>query len=635
MTSPAPPTTLRFLDLELDLAAYELRREGRRVRLERQPMDLLILLATRRNVLVTREEIVERLWGKDVFVDVETGIHTAVRKIRQALRDDPESPRCVETVTGKGYRFIAPVDAAAEAAPPIPTADETGLPPSPSARPPRRRWAAALAAVAVLAGLWAYARGREDAEPSRATVAVLPFENLTGDPGQDYLADGLAEEMIAALGQIDPERVRVIARTSVARYRGSRNSVAEIGGELGADYVVEGSTRAEGGRLRITSRLVRVADQTQVWSASFDREPTSVVALQQELSHVIAGRVHLRLSPERLTALGRRHTTDAEAYDLYLRGRFFWKQLTPATNRRAIEYFERAIAVDPDYALAWAGIASVLAASPINSDVPPASVIGRVREAVGRAAAAGPDLPEAHGAVGYAAFAFDWDWPAAEAALRKAIALDPDDAMAHRTLGHVLSQAGRQEEATRAMARARELEPLSAMSHAISSQVAYQGRDYAGATAFAGQAIAVDPEFWIGHVMRAQAAAELGRTGEALESLAQAARFSDNNTKTMSFRGYLLAKTGRSAEARDVLRALEDAARQRYVPPYALALVHAGLGEADAAFARLDDALAARDVHLIFLPVDPRWDGLRDDPRFAALLGRAGLSWTGRAAASR
>jgi TolB-like protein/DNA-binding winged helix-turn-helix (wHTH) protein/Flp pilus assembly protein TadD len=629
MPRPEPRPIFRFLEFELDLAAFQLRRNGRPVRLERQPMDLLILLVERRDALVTRDEIVDRLWGRDVFVDVETGVHTAIRKIRQALRDDPDAARYVETVTGRGYRFVAPVEVvgAGEAPPAEPRAGAP--PPAATAAVPERRPAGptllvlALAAAAVVVAL---ALQSPDAPPERTTIAVLPFENLTGDAGREYLADGLAEETIATLGQLDPDRVRVIGRTSVLRYKGSRKSLAEIGAELATDYLVEGSIRAEGGQLRITSRLVRVGDQTQVWSASFDRRPTSVVGLQQELSAAIARRVHLRLSPERLSALARRHTADAEAYDLYLRGRFFWNQVTPATNARALEYFERAIALDPDYALAWAGITGVVLASPINSDVPPATVAARGREAAARALAAGPELAEAHSAQAFASFVLDWDWAAAEREFRRAIALGPDDAYAHRLLGHTLSQAGRQDEATGVMARARELEPFFAMNHALSSQVAFQGRDHEAALGHARRAVAIDPEFWIGHVMLAQAAEQLGQHDLALEALGHAARFSANNTKTMSFRGHLFARVGRTDEAREVLRALDAVARQRYVPPYAIALVHAGLGECDAALDRLEEALAARDVHLIFLHVDPRWDGCRATPRFSNLVERAGLT---------
>jgi TolB-like protein/Flp pilus assembly protein TadD len=571
--------TLRFRDFELDLGAYELRRQGRPVRLERQPMDLLILLVERRRQLVTRGDIIDRLWGKDVFVDVETGVNTVVFKVWQALRDSPDAPAYVETVPGKGYRFIAPVE--------VVSGPRTAV--------------------------------------SRVTLAVLPVENLSGDPEREYLADGLAEDTIASLGQIDPEHVGVIGRTSIMAYKRTTKSLAEIGHELGADYLVEGSLRAENGRLRITSKLIRVGDQVQVWSESYDREPTPLLDLQRELSTVIAQQIRIRLSPERLNALARRHTRNADAYDLYLRGRYFGNQLTPATNKRAVEYYERATALDPEYALAWSGIADAFSASPINSDVPPRQVSHRAREAAERAVRADPDLAETQTSLGYVNFLLDWNWPTAEAAFRRAIAFDPSYSRAHVVLGHVLSQMGRQSEAETAIRRAREVEPLNAMVHAMSSQVAFQGRDYPAAVEHARQAIIVDPEFWIGHVQLGQAYEQLGRSDPAFESLMNAGRFSDGNSKAMSFRGHLLAKLGRVDEARDVLRTLEAVSRDRYVPPHAMALVHASLGERDAVFEWLDRAYEARDVHLIFLPVDPRWDACRADPRFGALLARCGF----------
>jgi tetratricopeptide (TPR) repeat protein len=266
--------------------------------------------------------------------------------------------------------------------------------------------------------------------------------------------------------------------------------------------------------------------------------------------------------------------------------------------------------------------------SPINSDVPPLDVLSRVREASAHAVRAAPDLSEAHDARGAVLFMLEWDWPQAEAAFRRAIAVDPGDALAYRMLGHVVSQRGRQGEATTLLERARSLEPLYAMNHAMSSQVAFQARDFDGAAEHARHAITLDPEFWIGHVQLGQAYAQLGRNDLALDALGNAARFSGGNSKALSVRGYLLAKIGRTAEAREVLKTLEAVSRERFVPPYAMALVHAGLGERDAVFARLDEAYRARDVHLIFLPVDAKWDPYRDDPRFQALLERGGF--TGR-----
>ena len=649
--------TVRFRDFELDVAAYELRRNGHRVRLERQPMELLILLVARRGQLVSRSEIVDTLWGKDVFVDVENGVNTAIRKLRQALRDAPDTPTFIETVPGKGYRFIAAVEAVADALPsrlPPAVAPPAGAgvqasaagadtaSPEPSVGAPeasvgdravRRRTSGRLVfgtlTVAALVGVLVWAWKRPAESGTRVTIAVLPFDNLNRDAEIDYLASGLTEDTIVSLGRIDPERVSVIGRTSIIAYRGTTKSLAEIGRELGTDYLVESSLRAESSRLRITARLIRVRDQVQIWSDSFDRSTSSILGLQQEISSAIAEQVRSRLSPDRQRNLARRHTQNAEAYDFFLRGRHLLSQRTPDAMQRAIESFERATVADPTYALAWAELAMAYGSSPLNSDVDPRRVSAQVRDAAVRAVSAHPDLAEAQHALGHVDWAFEWDWPAAEAAFRRAVELDPSYSLVHLILAHLLSQTGRHVDAEPFMRRARELDPLNPLSYALSSQVAFQARDYAAALQHANRAIALDQEFWIGHQMRGQALEELGDHDLALKALATAARLSSQNSKAISLTGYILGRSGRTAEARDLLGALEMASHQRYVPPYALALVHAGLGDADAAFEWLDRAYAARDVHLMFLTVDVKWDRYRTDPRFEDLLARCGFTAIG------
>jgi TolB-like protein len=477
-------------------------------------------------------------------------------------------------------------------------------------------------ALAIAAAMWIGSR----TVATRVTVAVLPFENLSADPDRAYLADGLAEDTIAALGQIDPDHVRVIGRTSTLPYKYTHTRLADIGRDLGVDFVVESSIRAEGARLRITAKLIRVADQVGVWSASFDREPTSMLGLQRELSAAIAEQIRLRISAARMTALARRQTADAEAYDLYLRGRNFDNQRTPATTKKAIEFYLAATARDPNYALAWAGLAQAYAGRIINSDVAPADAIEAARDAAARAVGAHPNLAEAQASLSMVKLMIDWDWAAAERAARRAVALDAGYPPGFRELGHILSQRERPDEARAALQRAREIDPLFAMNHAISSQVAFQARDYAAALAHARQSIIIDPEFWIGHFMAAQAYERLGDAEHALSAADAAARLSDSNSKALSLRGYVLATTGRTDAARDVLRTLEAAALLRYVPPYAIALVHAGLDDRDAALESLDRAVSVHDVHVIYLPVDAKWDAYRGDPRFTAVLARCGFN---------
>lgn len=576
-----PPTdpgmTFRFGDFELDVANYELRRRGRPVHVERQPMDLLILLLECRQRLVSREEIADRLWGADVFTDVETGVNTAIRKIRLALKDTTDAPTFVETVARKGYRFIAEVQV---------IADKTGK------------------------------------EAAQVIVAVLPFENLGAGVEREYLADGLTEETILSLGRVGRNNFHVIGRQSMMAYKQTTKNLSTIGRELGATYVVENTLRGENERLRIISKLIRTRDQVQIWAGSYDSEPISILAFQRELSETIAEEIRLRVSPECLTAMAYRQTKNAEAYDLYLHGRHFWNQSTPPTTKRAIEYFTRATQLDSQYALAWAGVGDAYSASPVNGDAPPLSVATPARAAIAHAVSSDPGLAEVQTSVGFLKFWLDWEWMEAEKAYRKALSLDPSYPLAHRMLGIVLSHMGRHEAARDSIRRARELDPLYAMHQALSAQIAFAARDYAAALEFATQATVVDPDFWIGHFQLAQVHVQLRNTDLALAALSHAGKLSGGNTKVIALRSYLFSQVGQSNEARQGLQTLEGISRERYVPPYAMALIHAGLEEPDEALDNLDRAYEQRDVHLVFLPIDPKWDFLRSNARFAAMLNR-------------
>jgi TolB-like protein/Flp pilus assembly protein TadD len=457
-------------------------------------------------------------------------------------------------------------------------------------------------------------------------LAVLPFENFSKDPDQEYFSDGLTEETISYLGRMNPERMGVIARTSSMAYKRTSKSVREIGAELGVDYILESSVRREDNRVRITSQLIRVEGQTHVWTSTYDRDVTSVLAIQRELSTDIAQHVGLQLLPERLSALAHRQTKKVEAYDFYLRGRYFWNQLSAVTTKRAMEYYGRATERDPEYALAWSGMADAYSASPINADLSPLQVWPRARDAIAHATAFGPSLAEVQTSLGLFKFWLDWDWVAAEAAFRKSIALDPSYSLAHRFLGIVLSHMARHEEASLAIRQARDLDPFNATNHALSAQVAFAARDYSGAVQFAQQAITIDPEFWIGYIQLAQVYEQLANTDLALSALNDAGRFSGGNSKAIALRGYICAKLGKTKEAHEVLSTLEAVSRERYVPPYATALVHVGLGQHDTALDWLERAYDAHDVHWVFTPVDPKWDPFRGDVHFADLIKRCGFT---------
>ena len=536
-------------------------------------MDVLILLVSRPRELVSRQDIIDHVWGKDVFVDVETGVNTVIRKVRQALRDPSDRPVFVETVPGRGYRFIASVEG-----------------PKASAR---------------------------------VTLAVLPFENIGADPSRAYLAAGLTEETSATLAQIDPARLSVRGRAS--HYDGRVGSLGQIARDLAVDYLVASTLRAEGLRVRVTSTLIRTHDQEHVWSQSFEREELSVLGLQQELSVAIAEQIRVRLAPDRPSRAVNRQTVNQDAYDAYLRGRHFESQRTPHTNALAIEQYLRATTLDPDYALGWSRLAYTFTASVINGDARPSDVIGPARRAAAQAMRVNPDLAESQFVFGYVNWLLEWDWPKATAALRVAARLDPSSAVMAMTLGHLLSQRGQHEEAAAWMHRARELEPLEAVSHALSSQVAYQARDYAGAIEHARRATLIDSRLWIGPMQLAQAYEQIGEIDLALEVLKDASRLSGGNSKALSLRGYLLARSGRTDEARELLSILGARSKERYLPPYAMALVHAGLQDREAVFEWLGHALLARDVHLMYLGVDAKWDPYRNDERLSPLIAQCGI----------
>lgn len=553
----------------------------RAVKLQPKVFDTLQMLVENQGRLVEKDDFLKRLWP-DTFVEEATLAH-CVSELRKTLRKESDGIEFIETVARRGYRFLIPVQVVELSAPKTATAG--------------------------------------------TVLAVLPFENLGPEGGREYLADGLTEEVIAALGQVDPQRLSVIGRTTVMRYKQAAKSLQEIGEELKAAFLLESSLRSEGGRIRVTSKLVRASDQVQTWSATYDSEPKSVLAFQRELSSTIAQQIKLRLAPERLDALARRQAHNPEAYDAYLQGRYYWNLFTPATTRKAIECYQRATQLDPNYALAWSGLADAYASSPIHADARPRDVWERARHAAEQAIAAEPELAETQTSWGFVKFWLDWEWKESEAAYRRAIDIDPNYSLVYRVLGILLAHAGgREDEAKAAMERARALDPLQAMHHALSAQVAFLGRDYGRALEFARQAAVVLTDFWIANLQMAQAYEQLGEDALALEALSRGG-MGGENSKVLSMRGFVLAKMGRVEEARTLLATLETLGRQRYIPPYAIAQVYAGLREDDQAFAWLNRAVEEHDVHLAMLPTEPKWDLLRGDQRFAALLQRCGLPY--------
>lgn len=574
-----PGGVFRFGPFELDAENFQLRRAGQAVKLDRTPFELLLLLAERSGKLVTQAEAVDRVWGKEAFIEAGTALYTAIRKIRRALDDDPASPRYVETVSRKGYRFIGEL---APSAQPLPNAAPVG---------------------------------------GRLILAVLPLANLSGDARQDYFSDGLTEELITELARLSPEEMGVIARTSVMRYKGTQKSMTEIGRELGAEYLIEGSARLGSGRVRIAAQLIRASDQTHVWAQSYERPLGDVLRIQAEVATAVAESVRLRLAP----AIPSSGPVDPEAHDSYLRARDLWNQRTPTAIRKAIGLFEKALEINADYAAAWAGLGHCHAILPITSDARPRECFPRAREAAERALALDETLCEAHVARGITHFWFDWSWAAAEKEFRRAIELNPSDSNARLFLGHLYSNLARHDEALEQIQLARRLDPLSRIVNTQEGQFCYHARRYEQALPALQRTLEVAPQFWVAHVVLGKTYGVQSHHAQALAEFAKAYRYSLGNTEALGLSGYTFGASGQRARARGVLRDLRQMRKSRYIPPIHLSLAWLGLGESNAALEALDEAFEERDVRLSFLAVEPRWDALLDQAKFRRLLERVGL----------
>jgi TolB-like protein/Flp pilus assembly protein TadD len=452
------------------------------------------------------------------------------------------------------------------------------------------------------------------------TIALLPFENLTGHADQEYFADGLTEETIAVLGNLNPKRITVIARTSIMAYKRRTKAVGQIGHDLGADYLLEGSVRREESRVRVTVQLIRVRDQSRIWSESFDRFGSAVIQIQDELGNAIARQIQGKLSPGDIAP--RQQTRILEAYDPYLLGRHFWNQLRPDSIRKSIEYFQAAVAKDPSYALAFAGLADAYTILPITSDAAPREMWPLARKAALEAVQLNGSLSEAQDAAGDVDFWLEWDWDRAAQRLRRAIQLNASNASAHVRYAQVLSNSGRPNEALEEIAIARKLDPFSPITNTLTGQFLFYAGRYDEARDALQKAFAIDPDFWVAHLLEGQIHERGGRSAAAIEEFDKAYEFSGGNTLALALKGHVLARRGKHSDAERIVSGLIQKGQIRFVPPSNIALVYAGLGKHESALEWLDKAYEARDVHLVFLTIDPMWNDLRTHPRFRELLRR-------------
>jgi TolB-like protein/Flp pilus assembly protein TadD len=575
---------VRFGDFELDVQGYELRRGGNLLKLERIPMELLCLLIEKHGQLVTREQIIKHIWGNEIFLDTNNSINTAIRKLRKALGDDSASPTLIHTVPGKGYRFAALVEQIT----------------------PRQGRSAV-------------------AHEKPLMLAVLPFENLSQDPDQEYFSDGLTEETIASLGKVSPDRMGVIARTSAMTYKHTKKTVSEIGKELAVDYILEGSARRERDKIRITAQLIRVSDQIHIWAQSYDRQLDSVLGVQAELAVAIAEQVRLRVNAGAAPKAVFPREQNPDAHDAYLRGRYHWARRKLPEIQKAIRYFENATEISPGYAEAYAGLADCYIVLPITSDMPAKASFAKAKAAAMKGLELDDSLAEAHTSLGTIRFWHEWDWQGAKAAYDRALELNPNYSHARLFRAHCLSNWGKHEPALEEIQRACRLDPLSPILSTLHAEFLYHARRNQDAIAQSLKALDLDPDFWISHLNLARVYEQIGDYGRAMIELEKAIALSSGNSEPIGLLGYVLARSGKRGASEEKLQELIQLAKSRYVPPFNLALNYWGLGDVERAFEFLQKGCEERDVHMTFL-LDPKWDALRSDPRFMSILEVLGLS---------
>jgi TolB-like protein/DNA-binding winged helix-turn-helix (wHTH) protein len=620
-----PASLIQFDEFSLDCDRYELLRSGRPIKLEKIPMELLILLASKDGNLVTRQEIIERLWGKDVFVDTEHGINTAIRKIRLALKDDPEKQRFVQTVTGKGYRFVAERRNGTDA-PQAPVAERlpaegTRLEPARAAAQSGVWWrldrvtaAFVLIACAVfalnVAGLRDRVFARQQIAPIHS-IAVLPLTNLSGDPSQDYFADGMTDELITALAH--NRSLRIVSRTSTIQYKGANRPLRDIAQSLGVDGILEGSVNRSAGRVHINLQLIYAPTDTHVWAQSYDRELNSAMSLPDELSQTIAAEAKVQSAAARP-----QRPINPEAHDEYLRGHYLWYSMDNENSRK---HFERAIQLQPDYAAAWSGVADDYIASVIEGLAPPEPAIQKGGEAARRAVELDDTVAEAHNSLAASYLFGKWDWRSAEKESRRALELNPNLAEAHHLYSWALLVAQRPDEALREGKRSMDLDPFS--EPWALGLLYLQTRQVDAAINELQVRTKAQPNL-VGFYNLAGAYWLKGMWKESEENFEEGLRLTDG-PKVAAEAHHAFETGGERAVEEWAVKSITSRARKSYVSPFDVASRYACLRDKEQTLKYLEGAFQERSAWLVFIQNEPVLDFLHSDERYRALVRKMGL----------
>jgi TolB-like protein/DNA-binding winged helix-turn-helix (wHTH) protein/Tfp pilus assembly protein PilF len=624
----------RFGPFSLNPGEKVLLRQGRPVALTAKAFEILMLLVQNPGRSLAKEEMLREVWP-DSFVD-ESNLAQHIFQLRKILEEAPGGRAYIETIPRYGYRFTQQVQQS-----PTPSGETPATAPDAFASVGRMdetatkpRWiiVAALAAVAAVAAVGIYVANERASNPrgvkaGKVMLAVLPFENLSRDAQQEYLSNGLTEEMITQLGNLDPERLGVIARTSAMQYKDSHKDLRQISRELGVDYILEGSVRREGDQVRITAQLIQVRDQTHLWAKEYDRNLRDILVLQSDVAGSVAREIQLRLTPQQTASLAVAHPVDPQAYELYLKGRYFWNKRNEAAYVKAIDFFDQAIARDPQYARAYSGLADAYAllGSWPNAGLPRRVAMPRAKEAALTALKLDDSLAESHASLAFVEMQYEWNWAASEQEFRRAIALNPNYATAHQWFAYWLMVQGHADDSIAEIELARKADPLSIIIRSDAVEMLCTAGRFDEAIAQAHEALEFDPNFrisryflgvaYIGKKMYPDALAEYQK-GVAIDG-------NDEWSRVGLGRVYALLHDRRNAE-KIVQQLLQDS-RRRGELALELAFIYAALGEKDRAFAWLDKAYQNREGGLMFLNTPPYFDAVRSDPRFTNLVRKMGL----------
>ena len=633
------PARLRFGTFELDLRAGELRKHGLRVRLQEQPFQILAMLLEHPGEVVTREELQKKLWPSDTFVDFDHGLNKAISKIREALGDSAESPRFVETVARRGYRFLAEVKSSDSAPvrspelaaplPPGPGSGDRGDIASKSAEPkkllPSLAWKFSAFMLLLLTASLAAWKLHAWNRPSHVirSLAVLPLESLSSDASQDYFADGMTDELISDLGQISA--LRVISRTSVMTYKHARKPLPQIARELNVDAVVEGTVLRSGDQVRITAQLIEASTDKHLWSQSYEGELRDTLALQNQVARAIADQIRINLNPQEQAALKTVKVVNPQAYESFLKGRYFWNKRTADSLKVALAYFRQAIDEDPNYAQAYSGLADTYA---LLGDwqyavMTPKEALPKAKAVATKALELDSTLGEAHNSLAFCLDGFDWDFDSAGKEFRQAIELNPGYATAHHWYAWHLSLLGRYNEAIPEMRRAESLDPLSLIINADLAELLVLAHSYDESIEQSRKTIEMDPNFAFAHIQLAQAYLAKHRNEEAVAELEKAVQLSAGSPASKANLARAYVAVGKRSEAQKLLSDLKKRSSPSSSYAAEISVIYAALGDADQAMHWLEKGYEERFNPGVLLR--PGFDPLRSDPRFEDLVRRIGL----------